>query len=221
MSLLATPLEPSRDEGRELLERELDRPEYQREFGGPLRETFDAMIGWLEDNLGSIGGVTIPWGPVLLALLLLGAILVVILLVRPRLQAAAAPDEELLDTDHGMTAAALRTRADEQLRAGQLDEAYRDLFRAVVRSTEERGILPDQAGRTATEAAFAVGTAFADQAQSLQRCADRFNLSRYGGGSVSEEDCRELAELDETLGLSEPAGLAERQPLTPQVVAPR
>lgn len=220
MSLLAAPLEPIRDEGRELLEQEVEKPEYQREFGGPLREIFDAMVGWLEEHLGSIGGVTIAWGPVVLAVLLLGAILLVVLLVRPRLQ-AATPREELLDTDHGITAAALRARAGERLHAGDPDEAYRDLFRALVRGTEERGILTDQTGRTATEAAFAVGSVFPDQAQSLQRCADRFNLSRYGGGSVSEGDCRELADLDRTLSLAEPAGTTDRRPLDPQVVAPQ
>lgn len=219
--MLAAPLEPSRDEGRELLEQELERPEYQREFGGPLRETFDAMVGWLEENLGSVGGVTIPWGPVLLAVLLLGAILLVVLLVRPRLQPTPAAADEVLDAEQGMTAALLRERADEQLRAGRTDAAYRDLFRAVVRSIEERGILPDQAGRTATEASLAVTGVFPEQARGLHRCADLFNLSRYGGGSVSEDRFHELAELDRMLSRTEPAGPADARPLAPQVVAPR
>lgn len=221
MTLLSAPLRPSRDEGRELLERELENPDYQREFGGPLRGMFDALVGWLEDNLGTVGGVTVPWGPVVLAGLLIAGIVVVILMVRPRLQPAAAAPEELLDADRGLSAAALRERAEDQLRAGQPDEAYRDLFRAVVRSTEERGILPEQAGRTATEAAFAVAGVFPGQATSLHQCAELFNLSRYGGGSVTEQDCRRLAELDGTLSRAEPSGPAEGQPHTPQVVVPR
>ncbi len=198
------PLHPSRDEAQELLREELSDPEYQRAFTGPLRDAIDAVLAWLGERALSIGGVQIPYGPLVLVVLLAAAILLCILLVRPRLQRAGGVTDELLNAETGLSAEDLRSRAGAHLGAGRFDDAFRDLFRAVVRSAEERELLSEQTGRTASEAARAVGGLFPAQAEALHGCGELFNLSHYGGRPLSAQDVDQLRQLEETLRRTEP-----------------
>jgi len=198
------PLEPSRDEAQELLREELADPEYQRAFTGPLRDAIDAVLAWLGERALSIGGVEIPYGPLVLVVLLAAAILLCILLVRPRLQRAGGVADELLNAETGLSAEDLRARASAHGGAERFGDAYRPLFRAVVRSAEERGLLSEQAGRTASEAARAVGRLFPREAEALHRCGELFNLSHYGGRALSVQDVDQLRQLEETLRRAEP-----------------
>ncbi|GAB3187670.1 DUF4129 domain-containing protein [Nesterenkonia suensis] len=217
-TLMTTPLSPSRDDARELLERELADPRYQREFTGPVRETIDDVLRWLDDRIGSIGGIDIPYGPLIILVLILAAIVLAVVLVRPRLQRTASADAPLA-TDAGLSSEELRSRAQGHRRAGRVDEAYRDLFRAVVRAAEERDILTEMTGRTATEAAAELTRVFPAHGRRIGVAADLFNLSRYGGRSMTAQDCDDLAELDSVLTAAEPQG--GETALSPQVVAPR
>ncbi len=214
------PLEPTREEAQETLREELADPEYQRELSGPVREAFDAVVSWISERAVTIGGAEIPFGPILLMVLLAVAILLCVLLVRPRLQRAGGTGDELLDAETGISAEDLRFRAGAHAGAGKLDEAFRDLFRSIVRSAEERAILSEQAGRTASEAASAVAGVFPEHAQQIRRCGELFNLSHYGGRSLSSEDYERLRAVEETLRDSEPSS-SGAQGSAPQLVVPR
>lgn len=214
----STPLAPSPDEGRELLERELADPTYQREFTGPVRQAIEDFLAWLSDRMGSIGGVDIPYGPLIIMVLLIAAIVLIILLVRPRLQRTGGADEALT-IEPGISSDELRARAEEHRRAGRADECFRDLYRAVVRAAEEREILTELMGRTATEAARELTAVFPSHGPRIGTAAELFNLSRYGGRSLTAQDCEDLSGLDATLAAAEPQ--TSQSPAAPQVVAPR
>lgn len=223
MIVASVPLTPQRDEARDLLERELADSQYQRPFSGPIRQALDAVLSWLDDRLGTIGLVHIPWGPLIILALVIAAIVLTIVLVRPRLQRGAEADA-LLDTEYAISAAELRSRADEHRRAGRIDEACRDLFRATVRSAEERDILSETAGMTATEAASALSHRFPGNADRIRVSAELFNLSRYGGRSSTDKDVEDLAALDAALGTAQPDVAADAHAgfSTPaEAVAPR
>ncbi|MDZ5076258.1 DUF4129 domain-containing protein [Nesterenkonia sp. HG001] len=216
--LASTPLSPSRDEAQDLLERELADPAYQRELTGPIRQAIEDVLRWLDERLGTIGGIDIPYGPLIILVLLTAAIVLAIVLVRPRLQRAAGADDPL-DTEVGISSEELRTRAEAHRRAGRVDESYRDVFRAVVRAAEERDILTEMTGRTASEAAMELGRSFPVHARRIGMAADLFNLSRYGGRSLTLQDCDDIAELDALLTAAQPQDDAAAA--LPQVVAPR
>lgn len=199
------PLDPDRDEARELLEEELTDDQYQRAFTGPLRDALDDLWAWLTEGALSVGGLEIPYGPMVLVVLIAVAILLCILLVRPRLQRSGRPTDELLNAETGLSADDLRARAGEHLGAERFADAFRDLFRAVVRSAEERALLAEQAGRTASEAARDVAALFPGQADQLHRCGELFNLSHYGGRPLSAQDVERLRALEETLRQTEPS----------------
>lgn len=217
---MSPPLEPERGPARELLEEELSDGRYDHADPGPIRELIREVLGWFDDRLVDLTGIDIPYGPVLLMLLLAAAITLVIVLVRPRLQHAAV-EEQVLEQETGIGAEELRRRSARRLAGGDADAAFRDRFRALVRAAEERDVLPERPGRTATEAAVELGGPFAEQAGRLRMSAELFNLSRYGGRRLSAGDCEELAELDRILQHAQPAEDGDRLGAPARMVAPR
>ncbi|WP_261624468.1 DUF4129 domain-containing protein [Nesterenkonia marinintestina] len=210
---------PDRDEARRLLEEELEDGRYHREgIGVTIRDFVESLMDRLGDGIHSTTGIQVSWGPVVLLLLIVAAVTVTLLIVRPRLQRGRA--EAPLDAEPGISADQLRARAAAHLETGAVDEAYRDLFRALVRAAEERELLPELPGRTATEAAAELGGAFSEDQSRIRRAADLFNLSRYGGRHLRRDDVEDLRELDRALGAAEPTTGAAGWS-APQVVAPR
>ncbi|MCH8559826.1 MULTISPECIES: DUF4129 domain-containing protein [unclassified Nesterenkonia] len=191
-------MQPEPDEARRLLEQELSDPRYQRDATGPLREAADRFFGWLDQLSLNLGPLNLPLGPVLLLVLLLAAVVLCIVLVRPRLQ-RGTDSAELLTSPAGVTAEQLRRRAESHAQAGRFDEACRELFRAVIRAAEECQELTEQAGRTATEAGAALARAHPVQAQQAIHAAELFNYSRYGGGALQRTDYDSLLTLQERL----------------------
>ncbi|EXF26022.1 hypothetical protein BG28_06455 [Nesterenkonia sp. AN1] len=191
-------MQPEPDEARRLLEQELSDPRYQRDATGPLREAADRFFAWLDQLSLNLGPLNLPLGPVLLLVLLLVAVILCIVLVRPRLQRGADAGE-LLTSPAGVTAEQLRRRAKSHAQAGRFDEACRELFRAVIRAAEERQELAEQVGRTATEAGTALARAHPGQARQAMHAAELFNYSRYGGGSLNQAAYDTLLALAERL----------------------
>lgn len=191
-------MQPERDEARRLLEEELSDPRYQRDATGPLREAADRFFAWLDQMQLNLGPVELPLGPILLLVLLLAAVILCIVLVRPRLQRGAEA-EELGLSPAGVTAGALRERAEAHAAVGRFDEACRERFRAIIRAAEERQDLAEQAGRTATEAGQALARVHPDEAAAAVRAAELFNYSRYGGRSLQRTDYDTLLAFDQRL----------------------
>lgn len=191
-------MQPERDEARRLLEEELSDPRYQRDATGPLREAADRFFAWLDQMQLNLGPVELPLGPILLPVLLLAAVILCIVLVRPRLQRGAEA-EELSLSPAGVTSGALRERAEAHAAVGRFDEACRERFRAIIRAAEERQDLAEQAGRTATEAGQALARVHPDEAAAAVRAAELFNYSRYGGRSLQRTDYDTLLAFDQRL----------------------
>lgn len=193
------------DEARRLLEDELSGAEYQRQFSGPVREAIDRFLQWLQEGALNLGVVDIPAGPLVVLLLLAAAVTLVLLVVRPRLQRAGSLNQRV-DIDVGITAAALRTRAERSASAGHYDDAGRDRFRAMVRGAEERSLLRRSTGRTATEIAEHLAGQFGAHGEQLRAAADLFNLSRYGSQRLGAAEYDQLRNLDVSLLEAAPTG---------------
>lgn len=191
-----------RDDAAQLLEEELREGAYQRPFAGPLREALNDLFDWLSERAFSIGGLEIPFGPLLVLAVVVAAVVVTILLVRPRLQRASAP-EAAVEIDPQVSAEQLRSRAAAHAAAGDFDSAAQDAFRAMVRSAEQAGALPAQQGRTATEIAAVLSGIFAGQATQLRAAAEMFNRSAYGAAQLAQTDYHSVHQLDQQLHLTE------------------
>jgi hypothetical protein len=184
-----------RDDARRLLEDELADSSYQRQFTGPLREAIDSFLDWIADRAFSIGGVDVPFGPLLVLGAVIVTVIVLIVVARPRLlRGSAATDAVQIDPQ--ISAAAFRTRAQECARAGDFNAAAQEAFRAVVRAAEERGVVHQQQGRTATEIVESLSSSYPPFGVGLQRAADLFNRSLYGSASLAEADLEFIADLD-------------------------
>lgn len=197
---------PDAEEARRLLEQELTKPAYveaqpniaERLLGEFLR----AVVRFL-DGLGGLGA-----GPGTLVLVI-GALLVVvvaIVLVRPRLNARGKGQEaDVFAGDTRYSAAQHRERATAAAAVSDWNTAVAELLRAIIRDAEERVVVAEQAGRTATEAAVQLGGVFPSLVSEVTWLADVFNETHYGNGSASEADYRRAATIDGRLSSERPA----------------
>lgn len=187
-----------RDDARQLLDTELSDSAYQRPFAGPLRDALNDLLSWLAEVRVPIGGFDVPFGPVLVLAAAVAAVVITLLVVRPRLQ-RAAHREAAVDIDPQISAEQLRIRAAEHAADGHFGPAAQDAFRALVRGAEEQGTLPVQNGRTATEIANTLGHSFAEQSGGLRHAADIFNRSAYGSAPLTEADYQFICRLGSDL----------------------
>ncbi|MCU1678925.1 MAG: hypothetical protein JWM93_3683 [Frankiales bacterium] len=121
---------------------------------------------WLDRALGRLGrwltrvmtpdppspGSSTQWVAIVLVVGLLLALIVAIAWRAGKLQ-HNVKRAEVLHFDRTMSAAEHRARADQHAVAAQWREAVRERLRATVRELEERGLLDERPGRTATEIA--------------------------------------------------------------------
>ena len=81
------PVDPGADEARGWLESELSRSEYQDAQPGLLQRLLGTILEWLGDVLAGIQGVGSTTGVLLLGLGTLLVLALVVLVIRPRLNA--------------------------------------------------------------------------------------------------------------------------------------
>lgn len=194
------PLDPTRSEGRRLLEDELSKPRYAVE-----PSLWDRFREWLARLFDSPSGGLSPW-VLLVVLVIVAAViaLVIVLVLRPEARARrSGADHGVLD-ERGVDAAAYRVRAQSAAREGNWDTVVLDGYRAVVASAVERTILDELPGRTAHEASLDLSRAFPAEGDALRASADRFDAVRYGHDPASETDARAVLALDDRLARTRP-----------------
>jgi hypothetical protein len=211
-------LAPDADEARRLLDQELAKPAYveaqptifERIIGEFLRG-----IARLFDGIGSLGA-----GPGTLVVALGAALIitVAILLVRPRLNARGRRQEPaVFDDDVRRSAEQHRGRAAACAGDGDWNGAVAELLRAVIRTAEERLVIDERPGRTATEAALQLGAVFPPVSGDAAWLADLFNETHYGSGVATREDYGRAVGIDARLSSEQPV----RTTATTALAAPR
>ncbi|MEO7269765.1 MAG: DUF4129 domain-containing protein [Knoellia sp.] len=198
----APPLDPSRSEGRRLLEDELAKPRY-----AVKPSLWDRFREWLFGLFDGTGGAGFP-GWVFALVLLIGlavVALIVVLMLRPEARARRSGDDRSVLDERGVDAAAYRSRAQSAVRERDWDTVVLDAYRAIVASGVERTVLDALPGRTAHEASLELARAFPNEGAALRASADRFDAVRYGHDRSTEEDARGVLGLDERLTQTRPA----------------
>ncbi len=196
---------PDADEARRLLEEELAERVYtdaqpnlvERIISDVLR-----AIGRLLDGLGSLGPGA---GTLVLAAGAMIIIVLAVVLVRPRSNTRGTRQEPGV-FEHGGRYSAAEHRRRSSARAADRDwnGAVAELLRAIIRSSEDRVLVDEQPGRTASEAAAQLGGIFPSLAAEVSWLAELFNETRYGRGTATEQQYRRVAELDARFSAAQP-----------------
>lgn len=214
--------EPDRDEARRLLQDELSSPEYAQARPNPLLEWLAGALDTVMEWLTSLGGAAPSLPGWVLPLALVAVAVVVLLLVRPRSNAAVrARRAAAVLSDRSISPEQYRRSAASAAAAGHHGAALAAWYRALVRQAEVRTVLAVKPGRTATEAALGLGSAFPAEAGALASAADDFNAVVYGERGSSPAQAESVRALDERLQLLQPSLGSAGSAARPQVVAPR
>ncbi|MCD4536194.1 DUF4129 domain-containing protein [Nocardioides sp. cx-169] len=198
VGLLADPpLDPTPDEARSRLRRELLAPEYHEE------NLLQRLVDWLTRRID--GGVSSAsdapplqtLAVMLVAVLLLGGL--ALLLSRARRTARGDDEEQPVLTGEDVTAAVLRARAVTAMAEGRYEDALVDGFRALALRQVERGRLDDAPGATAHEVALALVVEYPHQRDRVDLGARLFDAVRYGDRPATEEQAAGVLALDDEL----------------------
>ncbi|MEO5853368.1 MAG: DUF4129 domain-containing protein [Nocardioides sp.] len=197
MRVADPPLDPTADQARSLLRRELLEPEYHDQ--APVAR----FVDWLREQLAR--GVDAAAGSA--PLTTLAAMVLLVLLVvglawalsRARRGArSAAVDGAVLGED-GLSAVELRARAEGALAEGDHATALLDAFRALALRQVERGRIEGLPGATAHELSGALGDAFPPLRDRLVAAAGSFDRVLYGERPATAGQARAVLTLDDEL----------------------
>lgn len=191
------PLDPSGDEARSALRRELARPEYHDT--DLLQRLQDWLVRFFDDGVRSVGDLS--GVPAFLLLLLLVGLLVAIgaLVSRARRTARVRDRSAPALTTETITAAQLRARAETALAEGRYDEALLDAFRALAVRQVEDDRIEDLPQATAHELAASLGSAFEGHRERIEAAADTFDAVLYGDRPATREQATAVLALDAEL----------------------
>jgi hypothetical protein len=194
MAVSDVPVDLGRDEAREAAVRELSDPAYVSDDPNPLQRALD----WILDRLGELfagaGGMS---GFTAIAIIVAVVVLIVIIIrLRTGRTGRALRSGAKVFGSTVMTAAEHRAAAEKAAAAGDLAEAVRERFRAVVRELEQRGVLDARAGRTVDEVAFEAGRALPVLADDLRGAAVQFDDVWYGGRPATAEGYQLVVSVD-------------------------
>jgi hypothetical protein len=193
-ALADPPLDPSPDEARSRVRRELLRPEYHEQ--DVLQRVLTRVERWLDSLLGAADGT-----PALSAAAAIGVAVLLVVgigLVLSRIRSAprsAGPVGAVL-TGEVVTAAELRARAHAALAEERHEDAVVEGFRALALGQVERGRLEDRPGATAHEVAAALAAARPELRERVTDGAALFDLVRYGERRVTRAQAESVLELD-------------------------
>lgn len=194
---LDPPLDPSGDEARSLLRRELLSPEYHEQ------NLLERLRNWLERRID--GGVSSAsdapalqtFATMLVVLLLLAGLVFVV--TRARRTARAAQERRSVLTAEEITADQLRARALAALAEGRHEDALVDAFRALAVRQVERGRLDDTPGATAHEVAGVLAAEYPHQRARVDDGARLFDAVLYGDRPATREQAAGVLALDDEL----------------------
>lgn len=185
----AVPVVPDADAAREAARTELSDPAYQGLEPTWFERASDAVLDAIGDLLDSTAGATVGgwWTVAILLALAVGALV----LLRSGLRTGVGPLRRRRPEVFGVavrSAAEHHRAADAALGEGDLDEAVRERFRALVRGVTERGVLDVRAGQTADEAAGEIARVLPATSGTVRGAARIFDRVHYGGHRAGAAD---------------------------------
>lgn len=190
-------LDPTPDEARSELRRELLDPRYHDQ--NLLQQALDWIKRSLGNGLEAARGAPSLSTVVAMVLFLLLVVALGWLLSRARRTARASRGRGEVLTHDDVSADELAARARRARDEGRLEDALVEGFRALARRQVERGTLPDDPGATAREVAAALATNHPAAESRVLGAASLFEEVRYGARPVTRAQVDDVLALDDTL----------------------
>ena len=215
------PVDLTRDQAQRLAELELSDPAYRAAQPGLVERAIRWLVEWVQ-RVADRAAEAAPGGWLgILGLALL--IVVAVLFIRWRIGPVSRAAGLTFTVDPGTSAAQYRSHADELAASGQWEEAVSERMRALVRGSQERGLIDAHPGWTADEVATEVGRRVPDAHAFLDAAARTFDEVRYGGRPGSPAAYRAVADADDRVaagsvvaaGATVDSGPADPGPLGP------
>lgn len=189
----------TRDGAREEAERELRKQVYHVRDESPVQR----FVTWLLDRLDDAFQAAINVTPGGLPSLVVLAVVLVAIVVALRLGLGPTGlRDALTDRRRGaaaMSAAEYRAEAERLAAAGDVKEAVRARFRAVIRELEERAVLDPRPGRTAGEIAREGSAAVPAIGADLRVAAGTFDQVWYGRRDATGTDYEAVRDADDRI----------------------
>ncbi|MFL6206545.1 MAG: DUF4129 domain-containing protein [Acidimicrobiales bacterium] len=185
---------------RDLADQILSQPRYDV----PPKSIPERITSWLGDQLSrlldALGGGGELFGTVVAWAILLGILAAVVYLLvrygRVTLPSLPADPEPEVMVELTRTAREWRDEADALEADGRWEEGLRCRYRALVADLVRRGVIADQAGRTAGEHARDVAAREPDAAPSFAAATELFEAVWYGGSASGAAEAERFRALD-------------------------
>jgi len=183
---------------RDLADRILAQPRYDR----PPESISERVMSWIGDQLAKVlgslvgggGGTVLAWIILVAALGAVGYLLV--RHGRVALPGTATEDGPAVMVELTRSAAEWRREADRLEADGRWAEGLRCRHRALIADLVRRGIIPEQAGRTAGEYVRDVATGLPTAAAPLAAATELFEAAWYGGATTGAAEAARFEALD-------------------------
>ena len=194
---LDPPLDPSGDQARSELRRELLQPEYHQQ--NVLQQVVDWVERKVSGTLDAASGA--PPLSTLAAMVVFVALVAALvwLASRARRTARTRDLDRAVLTEEVVTAAELRARAEAALAAARHEEAVVEGFRALTVRQVERGRLSDTPGATAHEVAVTLAAEYPPLGTRVDESALLFDSVLYGDRPATREQAGSVLALDDDL----------------------
>ena len=191
------PLDPSPEQAREWLERELAHPDYHE------RNLLREMLDWVIERWSRLVEATadLSFASVAASILIAVALLAGLLwfLGRARRTASSSRRAGPLLPERRRTAAEYRALAEAAVGAGDYGTAVIEGFRALAAGQLERGRIEDHPEATARETAAALGVVHPEARGELASTAALFEEVRYGDHAASRDQAERVLALEAAL----------------------
>lgn len=200
------PLDPTAPEAKDLVLRELAKPEYAAARPTWFDQLASGFWDWLT-SLQIVGDGGPPGLGIAIIVVIVVAGLVVAFLVfgLPRINRRSTVSAELFGQTDDRDAAGLRAAAGAAASRGDYVLAIEEMFRAIARGLAERTLVPVTPGTTARAFAASAGRVFDAHAAGLADAAAAFDDVRYLGGAGRREAYDAMVDLDRDLRAAKPS----------------
>ena len=209
---------PEPGPARTWLERELDRPEYQRGLVERLLAWLQGL--WSDLTRSALAATPLSTAATIVVLMVLVA-LVLLVTTRVRREPPTRAAGPALLVPGQVSRQEHRSSAEAALGSGAYDTAVVEAFRALAAGAVERGHAPNRPGLTAHELVAELRPAFAQHGDALHRSSTLFDQVFYGRQPVTEADARSVLALEETLRTARPTLPSDGDPVRPHAAVPR
>lgn len=200
---VTVPVEVDRDSARDAARTELSRPIYADAEPGLLERVMLWVLDRVQQAIDAIADGARALAPggagslILLAALLFVAAVLIRLRVGRVARVTGIPRDALVDSR--VPSREYRSRAEDAAAAGDYDAAVHERFRALIRVLEERGVIDDAAGQTATEIAARAAAELAGPPTELFEAARIFDDVYYGHHAADARRYSAIAATDDRI----------------------